>query len=306
MRKEKTIIDIKIYKIDFSSLDIYRNIVIIYILKGNASIDIDGKIYEAKEDDVVVINADESFKVRIIDNSIVGCFIIDRSRFNKLIKNKDCSFMCNSMIENNENYDILRNKLKNILNKLIDTGDYKNIYIYKLYYDMLIFLLNNFCNKIISSENDINSRINSILNYIEDNYNYPLNLRNISKEFFLTPEYFAKYFKESTGKTFLNYLNEIRIKYAIEDLINTKNTILKVSLDNGFPNVASFNKYFKEIYGISPSLYRKENKRKDDIGDTFDVLNILENIDFYEDDNKNIININVDTNNEFKLDEYWK
>ena len=45
MRKEKTIIDIKIYKIDFSSLDIYRNIVIIYILKGNASIDIDGKIY---------------------------------------------------------------------------------------------------------------------------------------------------------------------------------------------------------------------------------------------------------------------
>lgn len=306
MRKEKTIIDIKIYKIDFSSLDIYRNIVIIYILKGNASIDIDGKIYEAKEDDVVVINADESFKVRIIDNSIVGCFIIDRSRFNKLIKNKDCSFMCNSMIENNENYDILRNKLKNILNKLIDTGDYKNIYIYKLYYDMLIFLLNNFCNKIISSENDINSRINSILNYIEDNYNYPLNLRDISKEFFLTPEYFAKYFKESTGKTFLNYLNEIRIKYAIEDLINTKNTILKVSLDNGFPNVASFNKYFKEIYGISPSLYRKENKRKDDIGDTFDVLNILENIDFYEDDNKNIININVDTNNEFKLDEYWK
>lgn len=306
MSKEKPIIDIKIYKMDFSSLDMYRNIIVIYILKGNTIIDIDGKINEAKEEDIIVINVDENFKVKVNDNSIIGCFIIDRLRFNKLIKNKYCTFMCNSIIENNENYEILRNKLNNILNKLMDTGDYKNIYIYKLYYDMLIFLLNNFCNKIISSENNTNSRINSILNYIEENYNDPLNLSDISKEFFLTPEYFAKYFKESTGKTFLKYINEIRIKYAIEDLINTDNTILKISLDNGFPNVASFNKCFKGIYGVAPSIYRKENKRKYDISNNIDIRNILESIDLYEDNNKNIININVDTNNEYKVDEYWK
>lgn len=306
MSKEKPIIDIKIYKMDFSSLDMYRNIVAIYILKGNASIDIDGKISEAKEEDIIVINFDENFKVEVNDNSVVGCFIIDRLKFNKLIKNKYCTFMCNSVIENNENYEILRNKLNNILNKLMDTGDYREIYINKLYYDMLIFLLNNFCNKTISSESNKNSRINSILNYIEENYNESLNLSDISKEFYLTPEYFAKYFKESTGKTFLKYINEIRVRYAIEDLINTDNTILKVSLDNGFPNVASFNKCFKDMYGISPSMYRKENKRKYNINEDIDISNILESIDFNEENNKNIISIDIDANNEYKLDEYWK
>jgi AraC-like DNA-binding protein/beta-xylosidase len=132
-------------------------------------------------------------------------------------------------------------------------------------------LLNHFANTEVSI-NDDDKRINDIIDYIEANYRYSIKLEDVAKELYLSPQYVAKYFKEKTGTTFLKYLNNIRLKYAQRDLINTKNTITKVAMDNGFPNITSFTKVFNEEYNTNPTKYRKNLENKT----TYDEINNID------------------------------
>lgn len=306
MGKERPIIDLRVYKTEFESVDVGRNSVIIYVLKGKGTLYLNESLYKLQEESVVIINNDEYFKMSTIEGAIVLAFVIDHIKFNRLINNKPYEFICHSEIEDGENYHILRNKLKKILNMTMDTGDYKHIYLNQAYYDVLIFIINNFCNKMIGSDRVKESRLSSILNYIEDNYNEPLQLTHLAETFFLTPEYFAKYFKQSTGITFLKYLNEVRLRHALEDLSHTDHTLLKISVDSGFPNVAAFNKCFKEKYGMSPSAYRKEYKVQDKEILQNEILETLGSVYLEEEKEKQSIYIEADASHEIILQEYWK
>lgn len=63
-----------------------------------------------------------------------------------------------------------------------------------------------------------------------------------------------------TGSTFLTYLNSIRLNSAFKQVMSTDLSIITIAENNGFANVKSLNKLFKETYGLTPSAYRKSIK----------------------------------------------
>lgn len=90
------------------------------------------------------------------------------------------------------------------------------------------------------------------------NYREPLTLEEVAGLHFISVPYLSKFFKKQTGKTFSQYLNGIRLAHAVNELVNTNKPITRIALDNGFPNLAAFNRVFNETYQVKPVEYRKQ------------------------------------------------
>jgi YesN/AraC family two-component response regulator len=93
--------------------------------------------------------------------------------------------------------------------------------------------------------------------YIYQNFRRPLTLEEVSAVSSLSPTYFSKKFKQTTGMGFKEYLNFVRLKHAQAALLTTNNTITDIALEYGFNNSNYFKDLFKKVYGKSPREYRK-------------------------------------------------
>jgi AraC-like DNA-binding protein/ligand-binding sensor protein len=103
-------------------------------------------------------------------------------------------------------------------------------------------------------------RIQLIRDYIHQNYMKSLNVEKVSARFFLSPNHFCRYFKKSTGVTFIEYLNLYRIKKAEELLCNRALGSMEISIRCGFGSVSQFYRHFKQVKGVSPKELRKNLK----------------------------------------------
>ena len=99
--------------------------------------------------------------------------------------------------------------------------------------------------------------IHQILTYINEHYCEQISLQQMADLLGFTKTYFCHYFKNYMGVSFLNYLNEVRISHAYQDLISTDDAIGDIIERNGITNQKVFNRTFKEIYGCTPREARK-------------------------------------------------
>lgn len=96
------------------------------------------------------------------------------------------------------------------------------------------------------------------IKYIETNYKENIKLDEIAQRAHLTPNYFCEVFKKMTGKTVVEYRNEMRIKESCLLLNLPSSNITSVSLDVGFNDLTYFERVFKRYTGLSPRGYRAQ------------------------------------------------
>jgi len=102
------------------------------------------------------------------------------------------------------------------------------------------------------------NRLNKIIEFTFKEFQRPITLKEVSTLANLTPEAFCKYFKTRTRKTYVNFLNEIRINHSCR-LLTEDRTISDICYDSGFTNLSNFNRIFKKIRQLSPGEWRKIN-----------------------------------------------
>ena len=101
-------------------------------------------------------------------------------------------------------------------------------------------------------------RIDRIFHYTMENFKEPIQLSSVAKLADMSVPAFCNYFKKSTRKKYIDFLNEVRIGYACKLLVDDANiTIEAASYDSGFNTIANFNKQFLKVKGMTPSKYRK-------------------------------------------------
>lgn len=100
-------------------------------------------------------------------------------------------------------------------------------------------------------------KIERIVRYIDNHFNSPITLDDICSEVMYNKYTVCHTFKEITGSTVFDYINYLRINFAIEKLKVKRNSILEIALESGFSSATYFNRVFKNIIGCSPSVYRK-------------------------------------------------
>lgn len=97
--------------------------------------------------------------------------------------------------------------------------------------------------------------------YMEENFNRPLGLADISDYLGISPAYFSRLFRKETGKKYVEYLNELRLGKVLEELSESDTKLSVIAERNGFNNLEYFSRFFKKQMGISPAKWRQQNRK---------------------------------------------
>ena len=101
-------------------------------------------------------------------------------------------------------------------------------------------------------------RITKVCDYMMRNFASDLTLTQVAKIANMSPNAFCSFFKQRTRKTFVNFLNEIRVGYACRLLSEDQYNISEISYICGFKNLSNFNRQFKRTLNKTPILYRTD------------------------------------------------
>lgn len=101
-------------------------------------------------------------------------------------------------------------------------------------------------------------RLAEMTAYIEEHHAEKISLEEIASHFYLSREYFSRFFRKNMGVTFSRYVNQIRLMHIYHDLCSTGEGVMELSEKHGFANYKLFNRMFREIYGCKPSDVRKK------------------------------------------------
>ncbi|MGV8981044.1 GH39 family glycosyl hydrolase [Clostridium sp.] len=260
-------------KVKKISVNLQKNVEILFIITGEIKVVINNHEYKLVESDVILINNGDVYEIYGEEENLVLSMKIENEFFKNVAKRGQSLYLCNSSAIENEHYDDIRKILAKNMYEYSNREDGYEFKIMSLLYE-LVYLLN--ANFLI--ENDFKlqgievksskytERINSIVLYIRNNYYQQISLQHVAASQYLTPEYFSKFFKVQMGMTFSKYLNEFRLAQAVNELIRSDDSVTKIAMNNGFPNLAAFNKIFREIYNTTPAEYRSQIRKKQSIG----------------------------------------
>ena len=105
-----------------------------------------------------------------------------------------------------------------------------------------------------------NRKIDIVFGYVSGNFKQSIPLDEIARKVSMTVPAFCRYFKNVTGKTFTQFVNEFRIVHATKLLSENPTSITDICFESGFNNFSHFSKSFKKFTGKSPLKYRNEMK----------------------------------------------
>ena len=246
-----------------------NNVGMMFVLKGNTNISINNQQYCLNENDVLLVNNGDVYELYSKDENLVLSIEIENDFWDETTKKEQKLILCNSSINKDKNYDEIRRIMAKIMYEYSNSEYGYKLKIMSLLYDLIYILNFNFTIEENNKLNDINikdskyaQRINNIVSYIKQNYYQQISLQDVADSEYLTPEYLSKFFKVHLGMTFSKYLNEFRLSQAVKELLRTDNSVTKVAMNNGFPNLVSFNKIFKELYDTTPADYRSQVRKK--------------------------------------------
>ena len=101
------------------------------------------------------------------------------------------------------------------------------------------------------------SRMHSIFDYTLKNFQKNISVTDAADVVHMTPEAFCRFFKKHTRKTFVTFLNEVRVENACRKLKNGDDKLVaEIAYSCGFGNVSHFNRVFRKVTGKTPKTYQ--------------------------------------------------
>ncbi len=127
---------------------------------------------------------------------------------------------------------------------------------------MFYTLFSKCCKKgTVHKSNKSLEKMKQIIKYIENNYAEKITIEDMAHELGLSQSHFMKFFKNTMGTTFIDYLNEYRLTMASRLLISSESSILDIAAEVGFDNLSYFNRLFKKRFAATPREYRNSSEK---------------------------------------------
>lgn len=216
----------------------------------------------------VILNKYKKIEYSIFyyEDNIYIVFYFNGKQYNINIINEDIENGTEIFINNNSKVFILENTEKvwklreyyKLVKKVKENMNYDNNS--KKYYinesSELLEILND------NSNHSNAISINLAKQYIINNFNKNITLKDVADEVFLSQNYLSELFKKEIGEGFHDFLSSYRIKKAKEILLTTNLKIYEVAQNVGYNDSITFGRAFKKIVGTTPNNFR--NKREDD------------------------------------------
>lgn len=257
------------YSKQFATNHWHNETEIVYVTSGCINITVNNKKFTGKSGDIFIINSGEMHEIYgSVTPLEYSAFVFD---FDMLSFQKD-DFSQQNFIE-----PILKGKIQffnsvkksekafSILKHINEINEQKNS-CYMLCTKALLLQLFGFLieeNQIVltqepSSNNEKVQLLKNIVAYINDNFTEKITLTEIAQNFHMSHKYFCRFFKNNFKKTFVEYLNDVRIENSISLLSKKNISVTDAAISCGFCNMSYFTHTFKKKIGCTPSQYKKQ------------------------------------------------
>lgn len=100
-----------------------------------------------------------------------------------------------------------------------------------------------------------------IVRYIYEHFNEQLSLESVAAALSISKSYVSRIFSEKIKMDFRRYLSVLRAEYAIKLMRGTSDSLTVIAANAGFNSQSSFNRAFREIYGMTPREFRRNMDR---------------------------------------------
>ncbi|WP_232015987.1 helix-turn-helix domain-containing protein [Paenibacillus baekrokdamisoli] len=130
-------------------------------------------------------------------------------------------------------------------------------FFYRVLIERAVALINN-------KKADKDPIVDYVLAYMERHSGEDISQEDIASKLNISIGYMGKYIKNKTGKTFNEYLEDIRISKAKVILVESDDKIHEIANKVGYHNANSFTRMFKRITGVTPGEYRLEKRAESD------------------------------------------
>ncbi len=259
----------KIMYLDLSSdthkteLHWHREPEIVYVVSGQAECPHNGYTKVIDEGDFIFFNSEDVHLVRPVSgtNAKLVCVQLSFEYMRMFCKPID------SVIFDVTNRPEAKPAIIKVMQQLAEVksneADYASL-LQISYVNQIYYLLMKYCicfrrasNSVIIPKRDF-SYAKTAIAYINENFKREIPLDEISSVVNLSPSYFSKYFKNVTQVSFSEYLANLRLENAIQDMLTHNSTVSAAALENGFANVKSFITQCKKVYDCTPAQYKKK------------------------------------------------
>lgn len=133
------------------------------------------------------------------------------------------------------------------------------LYELSLYEDARILSSSSFA-KIETFSDSI--QVQKVQKYITEHFREEIRLNALAHIAGMSPVSFSRFFRLRAGKTFSEYIIDIRIGFASRLLVDSTRNIAEICYDCGFNNLSNFNRIFRRKKGCSPKEFRENYRKK--------------------------------------------
>ena len=151
-------------------------------------------------------------------------------------------------------------KIKDTITRMLEMESFEKLMCFlnllKLMADQVRFQTLCEHNFAIMTESQQSDRINSVYQYVRQNYGSKIRLEDIAGYLHMSEENFSRFFSRVMKKTFFTFLNEFRLNIACKQLIETDLQVQQISYSCGYETLPFFYRQFKRFKQISPLQFR--------------------------------------------------
>lgn len=228
-----------------------------YLKKGDVVLSHSGNESRIGAGDLAIANSNELHAgYSIGDEFEYYCIIIDPEFFSTELSQGH--FVFKNVISGDET---IKKCLEEIFEEYSGQKVGFDLVIKSKMYEVLAYLVRNYIARHITDEEYYArtsrlERIAPVVEYIEANYNAEISYEELARLVNVSKYHFCHLFKEATGKTAIQYINDVRLDKAYELLKNTDMNITQVSMAVGFNDMNYFSRIFRKKNKIAPSKVR--------------------------------------------------
>jgi len=237
---------------------------VVYALDDELRIGVNQDVYALKQRDIAIVGGGEvhyflphSVKIRR------AVMLFDPEIFDpSAAALKDKSFSRSLVRRGEDMHPALEKQIRGIMEEYEKKREGCDIAIKARFCDFIVTLIRNMPMEERSPGERTRQlkrleRLDQVFAYVAEHHTRRITLGEIASVAHFSEYYFTRFFREATGMTFGQYLNNFRVQKAAEYLRDTSDSITDIVFKSGFGSVKSFNRVFRQIKGCSPSAYKR-------------------------------------------------
>jgi len=249
---------------------------IFYVASGKANLQIQDRLFEIKESDMVVIGNDLYHRLICLPNFPARLILLFFEP--ELIRatcgtSEEMEYLMPFLAQKADFPHIISGStrlpgetlglISRIHEELPATAAHARLAV-KTYLKMILLLLVKHYSAYLGTREDVHrkqsdlERLRPLFDHLERNFDVPIFINEAARLCAMSKSHFMYFFKRATGQSFRSYVNHFRIAKAQDLLASTDEPISSISQAVAFCNQSYFGMMFRKLVGATPLAYRRQ------------------------------------------------